>query len=151
MCACACGPMCVVCVYVHMTGVHPYHSTLVEVREQSWMSVITFYVIWNSLLFCFCFVDQAGWPEHFQRFSCLWSSSHHRSTGVIGMHCIYVIFIALSVSDALWGFDLRATHLRSKCFNHWAISPAPNCFHFLHRALCIFWWKFSALGVSLPA
>lgn len=127
MCANVCVFMYVCGVCVCMAGVHPYHSTLVEVREQPRMSIIAFHVIWN-MVSCFATASSIRLADLITSRDSPVSASHHRSTGITGMHCIYIIFISIPISDALWGFDLRATRFRIKCFDHWAISQLRMIF-----------------------
>lgn len=127
VCQCVCLCVCVWCVYAWLGYIHTTAHLWRSENNLECQSSPSMYLK-HGLLFCYCFIDQASWPDHFQRFCCLWPSSHHRSTGLTGMHCIYIIFISIPVSDALWGFDLRATHVRSKCFDHWAISQLQMIF-----------------------
>lgn len=133
---CVCVHMCAnVCVFMYVCGVcvHGWGTYIPQhtCGGQRTISNVNHRLpcyLKHGLLFCYCFIDQASWPDHFQRFSYVWSSSHHRSTGITGMLCIYIIFISIPVSNALWGFDLRATHFRIKCFDHWAISQLQMIF-----------------------
>lgn len=61
-------------------------------------------------------------PVNFQGVLCLRFSSYHRSPGI-------AYTLQSPALHGVWGFEPRPSHLHSKCFTHWVISPAPRKFY----------------------
>lgn len=83
---------------IHICGGHARHGTCVGIKEQHWVSVLSFYLVWVSLLFITAYARLASVSS--QGFSCLSLQPHHRNTDITDMRHNMQFFVSLG--------DLRA-------------------------------------------